>query len=77
MDCHIENIPLVIMSCIALHNLCFYLNDPCNDPRWCLEVDQLILFRGREQSSDANTTSDSVAKWLWDIKIQGDEYVVE
>ena len=76
MDCHIENIPLVIMSCIALHNLCIYLNDPCN-PRWCLEVDQLNLFRGREQSSDANTTRDSVAKWLWDIKIQGDEYVVE
>jgi hypothetical protein len=76
MDCHVENIPIIIMSCIALHNLCIALNDPCN-PRWCLEVDQLNLFRSREQHLDGNTTRGTVAKWLWDIKIQGDEYVVE
>ena len=34
------------MACIALHNLCIEISDPCQ-PRWRLEVDDLDLIRKR------------------------------
>ena len=34
------------MACIALHNLCIEISDPCQ-PRWSLEVNDLDLVRKR------------------------------
>ena len=41
-DCALENIQVVIMTCILLHNICIARKDPCN-PRWKLKVDELNL----------------------------------
>ena len=36
-ECDLDNIKLIIMSRILLHNICIHQNDPCK-PRWRLEV---------------------------------------
>ena len=67
-ECHLDNISLIIMTCIALHNLCIHRSDPCN-PRWRLQVNELNLIRnGDAQADDGNTTREAVANWLWDIR---------
>lgn len=55
------------MTCIALHNLCIHRSDPCN-PRWRLQVNELNLIRNDAQAEDGNTTRDTIANWLWDIR---------
>ncbi|XP_046858673.1 protein ALP1-like [Xenia sp. Carnegie-2017] len=32
-ECHLDNIQILIMTCILLHNICIDRNDPCK-PRW-------------------------------------------
>ena len=38
------NLKYVIMSCIMVHNLCIFINDPC-EPRRQLEVRELGLIK--------------------------------
>ena len=41
------------MACIALHNLCTEVSDPCQ-PRWTPEVDDLDLTRKRLRRAEDN-----------------------
>ena len=43
-ECHLDNISLLIMTCIALHNICIHRCDPCK-PRWRLDIQELNLIR--------------------------------
>lgn len=71
-ECRLENIPLVIMACIALDNLCIKRNDPCN-PRWRLQVGELNLIRdSNTQATDGDTTRETISQWLWDIREERD-----
>ena len=42
-ECHLFYLGYVIMDCIALHNLCIELADPCQ-PIWKFEVQKLTLI---------------------------------
>lgn len=66
-ECALENIQVIIMVCITLHNICIHRNDPCKR-RWRLEVDELNLIFGSGHAGDANTTSQVIANWLWGIR---------
>ena len=64
LDCHLDNISLFIMTCIALHNLCIQPSDPCN-PRWRLQVNELNLIRNDDaQAEDGNKTRETIANLL-------------
>ena len=56
------------MACIALHNLCTEISDPCQS-RWRLEVDDLDLIRKRLHRAENKTESSlnrlKIANWLW------------
>ena len=45
-ECQLFNLRYIVMACIAFHNLCIEISDPCQ-PRWRLEVDDLDLIRKR------------------------------
>ena len=45
-QCQLFNLRYIVMACIALHNLCIEISDPCQS-RWRLEVDDLDLIRKR------------------------------
>lgn len=66
-ECSLDNIQVIIMVCIVLHNICIHRNDPCK-PRWRLEVDELNLIRGSGQAGDADTIWQVIADWLWGIR---------
>ena len=66
-ECDLDNIQVTIMACIALHNICIHRNDPCK-LRWRLKVNELNLIRGSGQASDAHTTREAIADWLWDVR---------
>ena len=58
----------VIMACIALHNLCIELADPCQ-PRWKLEVQKLALIRKQlhreEDMKESALNRMKISNWLW------------
>ena len=61
-ECHLDNISLLIMTCIALHNICIHRCDPCK-PRWRLDIQELNLIRnGSTAEADANTSKEIIAK---------------
>ena len=67
-ECHLDNIQIVIMTCILLHNICVHRNDPCK-PRWRLEVNQLNLIRGSGQAANAAEDVRSIiSNWLWAVR---------
>ena len=66
-ECDLDNIQLIIMTCIVLHNICIHRNDPCKR-RWRLEVNELSLVRGTGQGGDAGTTREAIGNWLWQIR---------
>ena len=45
-ECQLFNLRYIVMACIAWHNLCTEIYDPCQ-PRWRLEVDDLDLIQKR------------------------------
>ena len=68
MECDLENIQVVVMTCILLHNICIAKNDPCN-PRWKLKVDELNLVRGNAtQPDDPDAIKTTITNWLWKIR---------
>jgi hypothetical protein len=71
-ECHLDNISLLIMTCIALHNICIHRCDPCK-PRWRLDIQELNLIRnGSTVDADSDTSKEIIANWLWDIKQKRD-----
>ena len=66
-ECSLDNIQVIIMVCIVLHNICIHRNDQ-RKPRWRLEVNELNLIRGSGQAGDADTTRQVIANWLWGIR---------
>ena len=62
------NLRYIVMACIALHNLCIEISDPCQ-PRWRLEVDDLDLIRKRlrrvEDKREASLNRLKISNWLW------------
>ena len=66
-ECDLDNIQLIIMTCIVLHNIRIQRNDPCKS-RWRLEVNELSLIPGTGQGGDAGTTREAIANWLWQIR---------
>ena len=69
-ECRRSNIKVIIMACIALHNICIYRNDPSN-PRWKLEVHHLHLLRKpTKRTRDiqlAQEIRERIAGWLWSL----------
>ena len=65
---HLFNLRYVIMACIALHNLCIELVDPCQ-PRWKLEVQKLALIRKQlhreENMKESALNRIKTSNWLW------------
>ena len=43
-ECQLFNLCYIVMTGIALHNLCIEISDPCQ-PRWRLVVDDLDLIQ--------------------------------
>lgn len=72
-ECKLKNIWHVIMTCIALYNICIARADPCK-PRWRLEVCKLHLIRnrgnGEESIGEADQVRMRITDWLWDIHQQ-------
>jgi hypothetical protein len=69
-ECHLDNISLVIMACITLHNFCIAQNDPC-DPRWRLEVGDINMIRGNNivhKQNNSDSIKDTILNWLWRIR---------
>lgn len=67
-ECHLDNIQILIMTCILLHNICIDRNDPCK-PRWRLEVNQLNLIRGSGQATNAaEDVRCMISNWLWTLR---------
>ena len=70
--CKLKKIRHIIMTCIALHNICISRDDPCR-PRWKLEIEELHLIRNRgngEQDGEADQVRMRITNWLWDIHQQ-------
>ena len=70
-ECALDNIQVIIMVCITLHNICIDGNDPCK-VRWRLEVDELNLIRGSGHAGDADATRQVIVNWLWGIREERD-----
>ena len=67
-ECRLFYLRYVIMACIALHNLCIELADPCQ-PRWKLEVQKLALIRKQlhreEDMKESALNRMKISNWLW------------
>lgn len=70
-ECALDNIKVIIMVCICLHNICIHRNDPCKE-RWRLKVNELNLIRGSGQAGDADTIREVISNWLWGIREERD-----
>ena len=61
------NFRYIVMACIASHNLCIEISDPCQ-PRWRLEVDDLDLIRKRLRRAEDKRESSlyhlKISNWL-------------
>ena len=57
-----------VMACIAFHNFCIKIYDPCQ-PRWRLEVDDLDLIQKRlrraEDKKESSLNYLKISNWLW------------
>ena len=64
--CRLFNLRCIIMACIALHNLCFSVSDPCK-PRWKLHVRDLGLINKHiirsESSVESNLNRMKISNW--------------
>ena len=67
MECDLDNLQIIIMTCILLHNICIHMNDPCK-PRWRTEVSKLNLIRGGAQAGAAEGVRGTISNWLWAVK---------
>ena len=67
-ECHLFNLCYVLMTCIALHNLCNELADPCQ-PRSKLKVQELALIRKQlhreEDMNESALNRMKISSWLW------------
>ena len=64
-ECRLFNLRYIIMACIALHNLCIHVSDPCKQ-RWKLKVKDFDLVT-KPITREANATeslSVSTSNWL-------------
>ena len=68
IECQLFNLRYIVMACIALHNLCFEISDPCQ-PRCRLEVDDLDLIPKRlhraEDKREPSLNRLKILNWLW------------
>ena len=55
-ECRLFNLKYVTMACIALHNMCISVCDPCK-PRWKLHVKDLGLMKKHIKRTEDTTES--------------------
>ena len=79
IECCRFRLRYVIMACIALHNLCIELTDPCQ-PRWKLEVQKLAFIRKQlhreEDMKKSALNRIKISNWLWMDINESKEYPV-
>lgn len=67
-ECRLFNLRYITMACIALHNLCISVSDPCK-PRWKLKVKDLGLMKKHlirnENTKESNLNRMKISNWLW------------
>ena len=67
-ECRLFNLKYTIMACIALHNLCVSVSDPCKS-RWKLHVRDLGLIKNHiirnESTLESNLNRMKILNCLW------------
>ena len=67
-ECRLFNLKYITMACIALHNMCISVSDPCK-PRWKLQLKDLGLMKKHikrtEDITESNLNRLKISNWLW------------